>query len=375
MSELCVRAIDADNRLQVNDLIDLFYRVHENSYPIRKVYDVKFWNTHLGNRFSGIGVFADSELVAHIALRPEPDCQQIVRLDYPILAPRLGRIRELALEKLSDFIARQAERQSWKLGYYFMLEDRPNEHTILQRVLPAHTTAICPSYFAEANGLERSWEAPHEARPQKRIFMSISQHYYLDRVTQQRELFVPPRHLKLATRVFRPLMRYRQFLRPSHAALQGTAQSKACCTRRFQGNGVLEAFVRSVYAPDAEELLESMHSNPAASNFVFVNLEDPACPAYCERLEMRGFRFCGFLPELRGQDSIAYWIGNDFRLPESSMTCPIAKSLLSSMAQQTTPLAAIQRTTNRLRREGRLTARSLPRKRVWSEKLSANSQH
>lgn len=340
LNNLQIKAIGPDNERVIRKIIDLFSACYKDSFPIAGVYDLQFWKSHIGLRFSSLVAFHDGEPIAHIALAPGPENRSHVQLSLPVCHRDYLEHRTFLEMKLLEVLETQRQRQDWRMLYFFVLANLPRFSEFAAGTIKTRVTAICPSYFpairsdyARADQRDRT-----DVIVTKRVFDAVKE--------DERLCFVPEYHQDICSRLYSALGLSRRFIEsseveafspsaPLSASATLSSDAPALQTSFFGRTGVCHAFIQPSLIRSVKDALAEIDAALSANKYVFVNTEDRACPAFCDALENHGYRFCGILPLMQGTDNLVYTNSIDSSFDVNSFITPRARNLAEYISQYT----------------------------------------
>lgn len=309
MINLTVHAASADNEPQLRQIINLFQTVFGSSYPARSVYDLNFWQSHLGTRFDSLLVCNGHQLVAHIAVARDSKVASLRQLSLFVYDPHYIEEHGIqALYPLRVVLERQAARQRWELLSLFAFHELPHAEVAACQLLGAHETAVLPEYLpTEAARLLKAPSGDNIDEVSSRGAVTIYNRTFAASGLQ-RSLYLPEQHREIIRRLYQPLALNRAFPRSFRGDLhlvEGVpTDARAVQQHCFKHIDVALALVHPSLVSSSERLLRNLRHATAA--YLFINLHDPACPQFTNDLEQAGYQFVGITPLLRGHDRIIY---------------------------------------------------------------------
>lgn len=328
MSQVTTKAANPDNELLIRDLISLLKSNYGESYPAKGAYDLTFWKNHIGARFISLLGYKDQKLAGHIALQPERCNKKHVQLSLPIYDISSHAFIYSFSSQVSEYIERLASRQDWELSYSFVFSKMPLLQQICEDLLNLNTTALWPACLSPkllAHSQPRDTSATNS-------HLLISHRIHNLRDDSERCLFVPKRHLGISRYLYRSLDLKRSFRSEFSGDLHTTeglpADARAIETHSFPRSNIALSFIHPSLLSSTDKLRCSLANTSISSRFLFINLHDPACPAFCRDVENLGFCFGGIMPLLKNRDSIVFFNDTCFSpLDTRDFYSPTAKNL------------------------------------------------
>jgi hypothetical protein len=330
--EFEIKAINGDNEVQINQLVKLFERVYGDTFPIKSVYDAQFWKTHIGSRFVSLGAFREGQLIAHLAACPDNDNPRHIQMCFPICSPAHCHLVASLGSSAWKFFQRQAVRQDWEMIYYFVLGNVPDMQLLADRVFCSSEVAFCPEYFPATNLRPRGVRESQLFASGERSHIAITQRV-LRPQGKSKSLHVPDRHREMVQHLYHPLKLKREFLSSSQVVeFTFPADAEGFERNYFRETGVEHIFVQPGLA--SSNTPQSTFSRPGVDTcYMFVNMEDPTCPEFCDRIEAAGYRFCGVLPLVKNRDSIIFYRGKGLSIGKEEMFFSPRSRMLASYSE------------------------------------------
>jgi len=347
VEDIHLKAANPDNEVEIKQLSNLFRRVYGKSFPIDSVYDPQFWRTHIGTRFISVIAVRKGRIIAHLGAYPDSDEPRHVQLCFPLCDPAYSHLIPMLGKGAWSILQKQAQRQRWKMIYYFVFGNVPDMQQMADSIFFTKEVAICPDYLPASNLRPRGNKNVKGIRRTSngsRTHISITQRIITAEENPPLKLFIPRHHRQMIECLYEPLGLKRTFMdRPKHLreAHALPAEARAVEKNYFSKTGVVHSFVHPSLLPGRPDDVEGLSANGNSQVYAFVNMEDPACPAFCEKLEDKGYQFCGILPLLKGRDSVVYYKASstvlqqaDRQFDEDFFYSPRAKMLASYTKDQ-----------------------------------------
>lgn len=346
MSSFEIRATTPDNEYEINRLIQLFARAYGSRFPLHAVYDMRFWKTGLGSRFTGVGVFEGREMVAHLAIAPDRFDRRLVHLALPACEPELlGSLGELA-PGIWSLVERQARKQGWRTVSFPIFSDVKELQLLGVELFGMSEAAILPCYYPLTNlrpatvRQYRSAAAPGRPLSGLRVPLLLALRT-IGAADMQAELYAPSVHLEMVRFLYEPFGLQRGFASSSGARSAAGLSADARAIERYylHKSGVSHAFVQPSLLSGREIQQLDLRTRGQRTSYVYVSLHDPQCPFTCASLEENGFRFCGVLPAYKGRDNIVYFKAAEPVLDRELFSSARARALASYIEDYNLPRA------------------------------------
>jgi len=313
VKDIQLKAANPDNELEIKQLSNLFRKVYGKSFPIESVYDPLFWNTHIGTRFISVIATKKGRVIAHLGAYPDADDSSHVQLCFPLCHPAYSHLIPELARGAWRILERQAERQQWKMIYYFVFGNVPDMQLLADSIFRTKEVAICPDYLPASNLRPRGNKNVKGIRRSSngsRTHVAITQKILSYENGGYKKLFVPEHHRQMIECLYEPMALKRSFdsradyPREIHAL---PTEARAIDKNYFAKTGVVHSFVHPSLLSGQQDDIEKLSANGNSQVYAFVNMEDPACPSFSLKLEKSGYQFCGILPLLKGRDSLVYY--------------------------------------------------------------------
>lgn len=335
LKDVRLKAGNPDDEAELRGLVKLFAAVYGESFPSRDVYNIQFWNKHIGTRFSSLLALSRNKVIGHLALQPDRHARTNVQLAFPAIDPGYqpfsGELAGLAWE----VIAKQSARQHWRSMYMKTMADRAMYQQIGLEVFGMSEVAIYPSYYRVCqDGALR----PQVAIIYQRVFdRSALANGGCD------TLYVPRKHLELCRHLYERVGLRRSFKAEPRTRAQYIvpADRRAVERQRLRGAGIAQVFV---YPSLLDSFSQVEHVMSCAADDVpplmIVSTQDPRCPSFCSFLEERGYHFSGVLPLLRNRESIVYHRVNGAAASELVLYSDTARTLAQYIQSNQPPFVS-----------------------------------
>lgn len=301
-----IRALNADNKVELDKLIELFFRAFGKRYPISGAYDNRFWSTQIGHRIISIGIFLQNNLVGHVGLRPDGGNVQHVQVCFAVLDPRIVHLWQDIAPQLRELISSMSKRQDWQAIYHFDFDRERLQQFFTKDIVGNREPAILPAFFADPMRPEQN--------PASLIGLKLRIHLLKPR--SDVIVYPPPVHRDIVTTIFDQLEIPAQIGKPVKKSKKQKRSERIESTGLKMisppGDGCYMALATPSNCSDIERCLTLLSKIEVRSKYLFVDLADPETPNFCDL--MREYRFVGVVPCLQGRDSIVYWQGPNFDL-------------------------------------------------------------
>ncbi len=324
MSSLTVSALNPDSQIDVSAVTTLFQETFGKNYSIPSVYDPKFWHSHLGSRFFGLGVRnGKSGLLGFLAV--ERLSNGTVRFLYPAIHPDSN---EEVSDAMSQRLSSLAARQDWTHSQYFLSDADSKFNTMVMNALGGRLIAALPNYFANGSQLNLAYVG-------YRIWNKLEQSpiYFLPSSltpTIEKLSSVSGIHYKIETS-------NKGQAYPLPADCQGFSM-----TNYGDGKPVL-VYLEPSLLSSSKSALTDLSKIDTSRHFIFININDPKASDVISSLLDSGYDVGGIVPGSVGGDRLLM----SRTTPESYTREPATKeaqSLLEILGSSTT--ASRSRTPN-----------------------------
>lgn len=300
LETLTIRAINPDNKLEIDKLIQLYLNAYGKRYPFSYVYDYKFWSGQIGHRLVTIGLFLQSNLFGSISLRADGRDKQNIQLCFSVLDPRLLHLRDEVEPALISLIERLSDNQNWTQVYYFDFDRTRSQHSLADRISLAHETAILPCFVKNFSAAESPIGLVIKARRLGEC--------------KTKPIYVPKEHKGIIELLYKEADIKREF----DSSISKRVKTTGSTAEGNRGIRVLSrlrehshvALVDPSLTASFKSTIKALATVENPNRFVFLNLFDPATPAFYE--ELKNYRFVGIAPNLQGRDSLVLWQGMKF---------------------------------------------------------------
>jgi hypothetical protein len=358
------RALNNDNHIDAVRLVKLFERHYGREHPYQKVYETDFWSTSMQTRLDNKGMVSivavrDDEFIGHLAFdhNPETGAAQLL---LPAIDPEHRNKLFPMIRAFWRHIEQTAQRQQWKLITTFNLTSQPLLQLLAAKCFHCETTALLPS----TGCIEQSDGIPNAETLQCSsvvVMFHIIQHHSLD----SHILYPPLHHAEKVKEIMDGFNLPRVYaldyngaedaesgsdLSSAAACSIGDAKGFSLQSLKRLGIHVLQINPAALCnLPAAASLIERLENAPKIRRntlIVQVAMDSPKCPALCEQLEERGYRFCGVSPLTGGHDFVAYARFEDAVIKRPTLYTERSKSLREYMLQQNGPVRLCDQITN-----------------------------
>ncbi len=329
MDEFRIKACNPDNEPEIAQLVSLFEESYGERFPFRGVYDREFWNRNAGSRLMSLLAVKKRQVLAHVAVRSESRDQSLLQICFPACRSEFTDQAVHAARAAWRTLSTVAERQNWRTLYFGMFSDVELMQRIGYEGFDLRTTAILPGYAPMINP-RCSGNRPTTDRD-ARTHLALGARN-LRASSDKGEIFVPERHRSMIS-----FLRSADSHRASPPGDRGhvSADGRGIEEKYFKDWQAWHVFVRPSLVQDLPNKILSLQPG-AGRAFVFLDARDPVCPQAADQLELRGFLFCGLLPQYAGTECLVYAQPDDYPVEASSFLCPVAKKLADYIAAQET---------------------------------------
>lgn len=317
-----VKALDADNEVEVNQLCSLYSKSYGAQCILTGVDSTRFWKLRAGNRFTTIIVRAGSKLIASVSLRPDRDNSSHVQLYMPVCDPDyLGEASEIR-HALADVMHRLSIRQDWEMLYSYQFLQLPEQawfsHFLVDGVDVALWPASLPSGSKrnqkKSNALslgsvlisQRILAVPETQATDKTVLFSPKEHVEFCRwIYQSLGISFPiTNDLQEASKQFSSHEKEKSVF-ASNMALSADRRAIERHTHRQAGFSI--CFVEPSLAGSFKDIENLLDRRPMSADYVALNMLDPKTPQFAEHLESKGFGLGGVLPYHRNRHTLLFY--------------------------------------------------------------------
>jgi len=315
LNDFIIKALNADDDVEVNQLPKLFSKALTTNFPLKSVFSNRFWKTHSGSRLTSITIrhVVKGQLVktvAHLAIRPERLYPSHVQVLLPVIDPDYVQFAPQFRAMYSDILQRLSIRQNWKFLYFYGIAGLPGTELLDSNELGMSAASIWPGSYPGLD-IGNTLASRFDATLYQKMLASSStnQHELSEEV-----LFVPKKHKIACEYVYNQLGLKPQIVSSKKeldekkypiAAL--AADRRALQVRSYRLAGITLASVEPSLLPKAKQAIRELENSPARCKFIQINAYDPKAPEFCETLEDYGYKFSGVLPFHCGKQSIVYY--------------------------------------------------------------------
>lgn len=285
MSSVKVTALNPDNQVDVTAVQALFHATFGKDYSIPSVYDARFWHSHLGSRFFGLGVRdKNSNLLGFIAVERLPI--GTIRFLYPAFHATAG---DEVFTSMSERLSELANRQEWNHSHYFLNDADSSLNSKIISTLGGSLVAALPNYFASNNRLNlafvgyRNWKKPGP----------ILSHHVPESISPILEKLLVTCGIQKKPGTKNDISNYP--LPADKLGIDITNYGDGKPTLVFIEPSLLTTPKRTV--TDLAKIQSSRH-------FLFININDPNAIATIEALQNVGYGIGGIVPSSEGIDRL-----------------------------------------------------------------------
>lgn len=347
---LVIRAINQDNQRDAEELVELFRNQYGDSYPFAEVYQTNYWRQERDDLeldkaaclkpFTSIVALDGRRVVAHLALQPLGD--GIVEILHPSIHPDY-RHRLFSISRLfGRCLQEQAQRQNWRIVFGYNYICQPLAQILATKFLFLKETALIPGFAP----VGEKFAAMRSLCPKKSLLAMYNTP--LARASAEKTLYPPAEHIEKIIDLYRPFSFNRRFLsvnpEPQYSAMKHSDSPDAnngLSLTYEQSLGIARVIVDPGEIEDWEEFLSfvsdmdlSVHRQDLRL-VIQVAMDSPSCPRCSRMLELNGYRFCGVLPEVAGQDYIVFCRYRDADIKHLNLYTRRAKGLQEYMIHST----------------------------------------
>ena len=305
MSDIVIKAADADNDFEVKGIVDLFETAFGRSFPKKAVYRPDFWRKHISSRFTSLIAVQAHRVVGHLALQTDRLCSDMVEVLLPAFDPLVqDRVGELCQDSWK-IIAKQAHRRGWAVAYFREYQEFTDLQRLTRESFKAVPVAILPRHQIPGSG------ARGHQRKARAVDLLTAR--LLSRAAgpsvKAPVLFVPSTHVQICSQLYGSLGMARTFLTeeaPSPAPSFGLPADVCAVDKQPTHLGLGGVFVQPSLVTDYARFDSAIAAAARYQAPLMVNMQDPSCPGFCERLDDYGYTFCGVLPSIYGRESIVF---------------------------------------------------------------------
>ena len=302
MDNIIVKAADSDNELEIKGIIDLFTCAFGANFPNKAVYRPDFWHKHMSSRFTSLIALQGHKIVGHLALQPGRLCPYAAQCLLPAFEPAIeSHLNQLSLQAW-QIIEKQAKRRGWRLAYFCEYQEFP----ILQKVTNESFNTVPVALVPQMNNLSLEQGCPEESA--RTALVTVRMFNHAAPSGKPAPLFVPAEHIQICSRIYGRLGLARQFLTENapQPAANYAFPADACAVDKRPGGAEFGAvFVHPSLIGDWGRFDYALSAAKTRS-MMMVDMQDPACPSFCDKLAMYGYNFCGVLPFLYGHECVLY---------------------------------------------------------------------
>ena len=106
-----IRAINADNRSEIVQLIGLLSRCLGDDFPVSGVYDPRFLRACISSRFVSLVAKIEGRIISHIAYTVKKNGR--VKIVLAVLDPEFENLRSEVESAFGSILEMEYERKSW----------------------------------------------------------------------------------------------------------------------------------------------------------------------------------------------------------------------------------------------------------------------
>jgi len=306
VSEIIIKAADADNDVEVKGIVDLFKTAFGQSFPKKAVYRPDFWRRHISSRFTSLIAVQAHQIVAHLALQTDKLCSDMVEVLLPAFDPVVrDQVGELYRDSWK-IVTKQAQRSGWAVAYFREYQEFPDLQRLTRESVKAVPVAILPRHQIPGSN-------HHHINRRKTGALDLLTARVLNRSatlsSKTSSLFVPSSHVQICSQIYGSLGMVRTFLTeeaPSSIPNFGLPTDVRAVDKQPTHLGLGGVFVQPSLVTDSARFNSAIAAAARYQAPLMINMQDPACPAFCEKLENHGYSFCGVMPSIYGRESIVF---------------------------------------------------------------------
>jgi hypothetical protein len=329
--DIAIRAINADNRRDVERLVHLLTSYYGAGHSFDGVYDTEYLLAQVEELDAKACVMSlvaelNEQFVAHIALRFDHG-KKSVELLFPAIRPeQMNRLIDISHAFWSR-IGELADKQNWELIYQYSPVSESALQIISAKFFESHDMAL----FPDVKPVDVSSSAFRRLQT-----FSLMYHVFSASSEKQKYLYPPAKHGAKVEELLGPA-------RHNRVVIKDVKKVSAIQTPQFREEPVLVGYreIPGIHeitiAPDKlddrRETLEYLREFAARGAkegsrvCVKVAMENSSCPSFCSDLESIGFRFCGVSPFIDNRDYILYTTFGDDSLLDAQLFTPRGRAL------------------------------------------------
>lgn len=279
---LRIKALNADNALEVRALISLFDRASAAGVqPYPAVLSEEFWQTRVPQQLTSVVAIDRNVVQAHLSLTVEDSDAHVL---FAVVDPQL--------ENGSDVLAKlwQHMRQSPRLANLRSL-------TI---TIPQASSAV-EEFAKHTLGARLCCLLPeHTPAPSGRAATILGTCSQTQRLPDTLKMRIPARYRAFASSLLAEYGILASYLDISNAPRAVSADARSVVTYTYREVQSQHLFVEPSLLSNWRDL--DLDNN--FKNFIFVDARDVKCTEFCDMLESQGYVFSGILPFVFGRTSV-----------------------------------------------------------------------
>lgn len=332
MSQIIIRAASPDNELYLRQLVDLYHRCFGADFPLKQVYRVDYWKTRIGTQNISLLAFDQSDLVAHVALRPDPDNRNHIQVLYPVVDPEAYDLLPQIHQAAKRVIDRLAERQQWRMMYHFSEAADRMALSFITGDLGLIPCAIIPDYLRAHRWINSAND--RDSSP-ARAAVALSARVFVAGSADDSPVWIEPRHKAMVASLYKSMGLTRDLSeRPLRSLTAvGRADDRAIHLVTPRGCDVAHAFIEPGLFASPEDGLRALDEIKDSRACLFLNLHDPATAQFSEALTQAGYIFAGILPLTRERDRAIYVAKPDRQVADQHLINPQVLALAQYVDQ------------------------------------------
>ena len=289
-----LKALSPDNDGEIRKLISLYKSIYNQTYPINQVYDLRFWKSHIGTKLISIAVYDGKEIVAHFAIKNDPQSIFLRRLclcaEKPLTSTEVKDLRA----QLKDFLSEFCMRNGIRTLYSFTYANHWINSAINLREIGGIDCMLCPRYLPETH-TKAFINSPEKGERISVLITALIPKGFNPGVSINNIKF----HTEVSSKIFSDLgfsLNKSSKISSSFKGFSSYANGKM---------GVAHYYVKPSELSSEEQVLSEILS--ANSSLVFIDIEDVGVQDFTQKLDDRGFRMCGVSPLHGNFNSIVYF--------------------------------------------------------------------
>lgn len=319
-----IRAFSPDNDRHIRSLISLFQRTYGEDYPFMNIYRPQFWRSHIGRRFTSLVAILDGDVVAHVAIQPNPNNLTTVQLSYPAFDRSALDHEEKIRDKFQEIILSQLKRKAAAISLDLEILSPLFKSGFSKAIIDSSEVAIIPGYLlAPLRETKRSGN--------NRISLLVRQKVINYQSNSTIKLSAPRKHHAICQQLFKNIGLTRDLISSPDNQISSnltfSADLRPWRINYYPIHGLTHLFVQpSLIGKENRSSLRKL-TGLDKTVIAYIDMRDPQCALFCESLEELGYKFSGVMTAYHERENIIYTNTSESSIEIEELNSECSKAL------------------------------------------------